>query len=118
MGHHKHTQPIPVDCAGVMHGDDEYAENEPTNHRTMLDALYLIAKRCTLTLGQSPDLALEDIKEYAKATTLVIEASTSDLLGACENMVAVTGGSDMWQGKTHTALKRIEDAIAVERGNQ
>jgi len=43
------------------------------DHRTMLDALYTIAKRTTLTRGQSPELALQDIAEFARATILVVE---------------------------------------------
>ena len=42
-------------------------------NRTMLDALYTIAKRAAISRGMSPELALEDIAEFARATIMVAE---------------------------------------------
>lgn len=48
---------------------------------------------------------------------------TAELLSACEYMIEITGGSQHWQGKTNTALKKIEEAVSRARktmniGNQ
>lgn len=34
-----------------------------------------------------------------------------ELIAACKKMLEVTGGSGMWNGETHDALKMIEDAV-------
>ena len=48
---------------------------------------------------------------------------TQELVGACENMIDITGGSKTWDGETHTALKKIEKALfrakrMMERANR
>ena len=40
-----------------------------------------------------------------------LHRTAPDLLAACEKMIEITGGSDMWNGETHNALKMIEAAV-------
>ena len=44
------------------------------------------------------------------------ESIINELLDASNNMLEITGGSEVWDGETHIALKKIEKA--VYRANQ
>ena len=41
---------------------------------------------------------------------------TTELLSACEYMINITGGSAIWDGETHIALKKIEVAVFNAKG--
>ena len=43
-------------------------------------------------------------------------AAAPELLEACEYMLEITGGSDNWKGKTHTALACMETIVAKAKG--
>ena len=40
-----------------------------------------------------------------------IAKATADLLRACKDMLALTGGPDHWQGETKEVLKEMEKAV-------
>ena len=56
--------------------------------------------------------------EVSEAAQGKIRDAALDLYIACKMAIAATGGSENWQGDTHTFLVAAEEAVAKAEGRQ